>query len=329
MRSITIIFAVATFLPIALGFAATWMVLFPMLPADLGGAENLDRQSEHVRIPVPGGDSINGWYMPGNGTGTVLLLHGFGRTHNRMWRYGNFLHRAGYGVLTIDFRSARALHRKPTTLGHYELIDAQAALDWLGARTDVAREGRIGVLGESLGASVAIMLAAVNPGVSAVVEDCGFATGKLALEESCERWAHIPRWPFAQVLRWVGRGVTGYDPGACDVLSAASALATRPVLFIQGMQDDRFSTEQVNELWRAAGSKDPLWLIAGAGHNEGWALQRAVYEQRVLAFFDSHLRDRGNGIPPRPLASLSIPEPGTEHATENGKKALLIPVPVR
>jgi fermentation-respiration switch protein FrsA (DUF1100 family) len=328
MRSLTIILAAATFLPLALAFAATWMVLFPMLPMDLGGAENLDRKAERVRIAVPDGDSINGWYLPGNGTGTVLLLHGFGRTHSRMWRYGNFLHRAGYGILAIDFRSGRTLNRKPTTLGHYELIDAQAALDWLRARPD-GHAGRIGVLGESLGASVAMMLAAGNPDVSAVVEDCGFATGKLALEESCERWAHIPRWPAAQVLRWVGRGVTGYDPGACDVVSAASALATRPVLFIQGMQDDRFSTEQVNELWRAAGSKDPLWLIAGAGHNEGWIVQRALYEQRVLTFFDSHLREQGSGIPPRPLASLSIPAPGAEQANEHGKKALLIPVPVR
>jgi pimeloyl-ACP methyl ester carboxylesterase len=279
---------------------STWLALYPALPADRGGVADLDGDARRVRVAVAPGDSVDGWFVPGTRPATILLLHGYGRTHRRMWRYGQFLHHAGYGVLAIDFRSARAARRLPTTLGHYELIDAQAALDWMRAQPGPPRR-TFGVLGESLGGSVAMMLAARNPDVTAVVEDCGFASGRQALEESCERWAHLPRWPTAQVARWLNLRLTGFDPYGVDVLSSASALSTRPVLFIQGLEDDRFSPLQVHELWVAAGSKDPLWLIPDSGHTAGWRMHRGLYEQRVLSFFDQHLLGIGPGIPAQGL----------------------------
>jgi uncharacterized protein len=274
--------------------ASAWVGLYPMLPRDLGGVESLDGRAERVRVAVAPGDSVDAWYLPGTRPASVLLLHGYARTHSRMWRYGAFLHRAGYGVLAFDARSARAAHRLPTTLGWNELADAQAVLDWLRARQP---HGRIGVLGESLGGSVAMMLAARNRDVAAVVEDCGFASGRMALEEASERWAHLPRWPTAPVLRWLEWHATGFDPYAFDVIPAAQTLRHRPVLFIQGLEDNRFSPMQVQELWVAAGSKDPLWLIPDAGHNAGWKCHRALYEQRVMAFFDHALLGRGDGVP--------------------------------
>ncbi|MBI5709047.1 MAG: alpha/beta fold hydrolase [Candidatus Eisenbacteria bacterium] len=277
-----------------LGGGLAWLALYPVLPRDLGGAEDLDARARHVRIAVAPRDSLDAWYLPGDGRASVLLLHGYGRTHARMWRYGQFLRRAGYGVLAPDFRSSRAARRLPTTLGHYELADAGAALGWLRGQPGA---GRLGVLGESLGGSVALVLAARAPDVVAVVADCAFASGREALEESCERWAHLPRWPAAMLARRMSRRATGCDPYGVDVVPAVAALGARPVFFIQALDDDRFSPGQVRELWKAAGSKDPLWLIPGAGHNQGWVRHRAVYERRVRAFFDRALLDAGPGLP--------------------------------
>jgi fermentation-respiration switch protein FrsA (DUF1100 family) len=280
---------------IALGGIAL-LGLYPIVPLDLGGAPNLDRRARRVRIPVDENDWIAGWHLAGRRNAVVLVFHGYGRNHCRAWRYGAFLHQAGYHVLAVDFRSSRTLGRKPTTLGHFELPDAQATIEWV--RRQPALEGlRIGVLGESLGGAVALLLAARNPDVAAVVADCAFATGRLALEASCERWAHLPRWPSASILRSLIRNVTGRDPGQVDALAAASGLCDRPVLFIHGMLDNRFSPDQARRLWRAAGSKDPLWLIPDAGHNQGWKKHRAIYEQRVGAFLARHLLSEGVGLP--------------------------------
>jgi dipeptidyl aminopeptidase/acylaminoacyl peptidase len=275
---------------------STWIAFYPPVPIDLAGAENLDAKARHVRLPLEGGDALDGWYLPPRTGAVILLLHGYGRDHTRAWRYGGFLSRAGYGLLAFDFRSSRAAARVPTTLGHYEQADARAALAWLRAQP-AARSARVGLLGESLGGSVALLLGAESPDVRALVVDGAFANGRQALEDACERWAHLPRWPSAVLLRAMGRALTGHDPGGLDAITAASALRDRPVLFIHSLKDDRLSPAHPRELWRAAGGKDPLWIIADAGHNQGWVIHRHLYEARVLAFLDHHLLGKGAGLP--------------------------------
>lgn len=302
MMIAVVISTVVIALAIVLGIAVTRLVLYPMLPPDLGGAPNLDARAQRVHIPLSDGDSLDGWHLSGSGRGALVLLHGFGRTHHRMWRYGEFLNRAGYDLLAVDFRSSRRRARKPTTLGHHELPDAQAALDWLRALP--ALEGQpVGVLGESLGGSVALLLAAGNPDIAAVIVDGAFSNAGKALEDSCERWAGLPGAPTAALLRWIGRRVTGHDPGSIDVIAACEALAKRPVMVIHSSEDDRLTTAHATALWHAAGGKDPLWLIHGAGHNEGWRRQQGLYEELVLAFLERPMRGHGPGLPGGPRAS--------------------------
>ena len=274
---------------VALGFASAWTALFPALPQDLAGAADLDPQAEHVRIEVAPRDSIDGWYLPGSNGSTLLMFHGYGRRHDRMWRYARFLRPDGYGVLAVDFRSSRATDRKPTTLGAYEVPDAEAALAWLERR---APADRIGLFGESLGGAVALTLAAGHPEVVAVVADCPFASGTLAIEESSERWLHLPRALTAPMARQLGRVVSGHDPGALDVVPAAAALRDRPLFFVACECDNRFSLAQSRSLWHAAGEKDTLWVVPGAGHNEAWLRNRERYERSVLEFYALHLRPR-------------------------------------
>ena len=196
----------------ALLFAGwAWTALYPRIPADLGGVANLDAEARRVRIATATADSIDGWYLAGREPAVVLLLHGHGRDHRRMWRYGNFLHVGGYGVLAIDFRSARARNRAPTTLGHRELVDAQAALDWLRG-LPALRGHAVGLLGESLGGSVALVIAARNPDVDAVIDDSGFASGEEAIADFFTRIARLPSWPTPLVRAFAG-AVTGVDPG--------------------------------------------------------------------------------------------------------------------
>ncbi len=274
----------------AAGFVAlAWLSLYPALPQDLAGAPNLDARAEHVRIEVSPRDSVDGWYLPARNGATLLMFHGYGRMHDRMWRYAQFLEPAGYGILAIDFRSSRARDRKPTTLGGYELPDAEAVLAWLERR---APNDRIGLFGESLGGSVALVLAGRHPEIAAVVADCPFSSGKEAIEESAERRVHVPRWPTGPVAQGLGRVLTGHDPEALDVRPAAAALSQRPLFLVACVHDNRFSLHQSRSLWEAAGRKDTLWVVPDAGHNEAWLTHRERYERSVLEFYALHLRPR-------------------------------------
>lgn len=273
-----------------------WLAFYPPVPADLDGAPDLDRQARGVRIPIAR-DHLDGWLLPGEKRTVVVVFHGYGRDHHRAWRYGAFLHRAGYGVLTVDFRSSRAEHRLPTTLGAHELADAEATLTWVRA-APALRDQRVVLFGESLGGSVALVTAARARGVAAVIADCPFASGRRALEDTFEYWLRIPGAAPAAIAAMVGRGLTGRDPGALDAVAAAESLEATPLFLIHAEKDDRMRTRQAEDLWRAAGGDDELWMTPG-GHNQGWQRSRAEYERRVLAFLDHALAGRVRP-PPRP-----------------------------
>jgi dienelactone hydrolase len=284
LKALTLAFA--AFAILAAGSA--WLAFYPPVPDDLDGAANLDDVATRVRIPVAA-DSLDGWLIPGRGQGVIVLFHGYGRKHDRLWRYAGFLKDEGYTLLAVDFRSSRAEDRLPTTLGAHERADAEATWRWLRAQR-FARDAPAGVFGESLGASVALLLAAERDDVAAVVADCPFATGARAIEDTFRRKARVPAWPAVPVVRAIGRAVTGHDPGAIDVMAVAPELRDTPVYFIHTDRDDRMAPAQARDLWQAAGAKDPIWLIDDAGHNEGWQKQRRVYEARIAAFFGEHLR---------------------------------------
>jgi fermentation-respiration switch protein FrsA (DUF1100 family) len=278
----------------ALAAGGVGLILYPPLPKDLGGAPNLDPRARRVRIPVGDADAIDGWYLPGSRDAAIIVFHGFGRTHHRAWRYISFLERDGYHLLTVDFRSSRWKRRLPTTLGHHESSDAEAALAWLRAQPGLGGVP-LGLFGESLGGAVSIGLAARRPDVAALVIDGAFASASGALEDACERWARLPRQPSATILRRLGLALTGTDPGTMRPIDAAPALADRPVFVIHGLDDDRIGPARpARGRRRVRGS---AVMIPATGHNQGWLRHRVPYEERVRAFFARHLLAEGPGVP--------------------------------
>jgi len=295
-----------------LAAGSAWMALYPAVPADLGGVENLDGRADHVRIPVGEDDHLDGWVLPGRRPATVVLFAGYARDHRRTWRYAHFLHRVGFTILTVDFRSARKKHRKPTTLGHWELRDARATIEWL-RRESAMRLHRVALFGESLGGAVALTLAAERPDVAAVVADCPFASADAAISDGFSLVVHVPAFPLAPLARQMGRWVAGVDPGALDVTEALRVLEGRPVLVIQTNREDRFSREQADRIRAALGPGGEQWTLEDAKHNEAWLQHREEYERRVGEFLARSL-----GVPvsgsKAPTAVRRAPEKAAEPA---------------
>ena len=318
MRNAILLFLSALLLLVS---GSAWLALYPTVKPDLGGVENLDSRAERVRIPLGEDDHLDGWYLAGRTDAAVILFAGYARDHRRVWRYGQFLNERGLHVVTVDFRSARRSARKPTTLGHWELRDARATLDWVRQHPRL-RSHRVALFGESLGGSVALALAAERPDVAAVVADCPFASSDAAIEDGFEFVAKLPVFPLAPFARQVARVVTGHDPGAFDATAALRALNGRPVLVIQTTREDRFSREQVQRITDALGISGEQWTLEDVKHNEAWLHHRDDYEQRVGGFVTEHL-----GVPPTAADSRGHGTVRTESRSRAGAAPATTPVP--
>ncbi|MEV6374716.1 alpha/beta fold hydrolase [Micromonospora musae] len=111
---------------------------------------------------------------PGHQVPAVLLAHGFGGTKESVRDDAEEFAGRGYAVLTWTARgfgrSGGEIHLDSPD---YEVRDAQRLLDWLAARpeirTDATGDPRVGVVGGSYGGALALLLAAQDRRVDAIV----------------------------------------------------------------------------------------------------------------------------------------------------------------
>ncbi|MFG1843881.1 alpha/beta fold hydrolase [Micromonospora carbonacea] len=119
------------------------------------------------------------FYLPDGATAdrrvpAVLLAHGFGGTKESVRSDAEELAGQGYAVLAWTARGfGRSGGQIHLDSPDHEVRDAQRLLDWLAARpevrTDAAGDPRVGVVGGSYGGGLALLLAAQDQRVDAIV----------------------------------------------------------------------------------------------------------------------------------------------------------------
>lgn len=229
-------------------------------PADLGLA------FDEVRFTTADGVTLHGWFAPGADAGgaTLVVLHGHaGNISHYLVRIAEMHRRLGVNVLIFDYRGFGLSDGRPSEKGTY--LDAEAALDYLASRGDVAPD-RVALFGHSLGAAVAVETA-LRREVYAVVLEAPF-TSIRAMSERDYPW--VPG---------IGRALrTKYDS-----LSKIGDVET-PVMVIHGDGDETIPFEMGREMYDAAAEPKRFLPIAGAGHDDADVVGADAYYEAIAAF---------------------------------------------
>jgi len=102
----------------------------------------------------------------------VLLLHGHNAASSGMVRFMKLFYDRGYNVIIPDHRYSARSGGKCITYGHKEKLDAIKFLEYIAT---IDKDATVGVMGESMGAATALMLAAVREELAFCIEYCGYA----------------------------------------------------------------------------------------------------------------------------------------------------------
>ncbi|MGW2207775.1 alpha/beta hydrolase [Streptomyces sp. NPDC001781] len=242
-------------------------------------SETGQRSGVRTFLRTADGIAVDSVYDPGpavyeTGPAEVVFVvaHGFtgdvDRPHVR--RVARAL--AAYGaVVTFSFRGHGASGGR-STVGDREVLDLAAAVRWARG----FGHARVVTVGFSMGGSVVLRHAALNPGaVDAVVS-----------VSSPARWYYRGTAPMRR-LHWLvtrpsGRLVGRYgfrtrihdrdwDPVPLSPVQAAARLAPVPLLVVHGDSDGYFPLDHPRMLADAAGEAGELWLEPGMGHAENAA----------------------------------------------------------
>jgi fermentation-respiration switch protein FrsA (DUF1100 family) len=237
--------------------------------------------------------TLKGWYLPAQPDSRCIIIAA-GEQHHRNspgikpLLLGRDLVQHGYSVLLFDYRARGESAGKRSSAGDREQWDVLGAMDYVQGR-GISLD-RIGMIGFSLGAGVAIILAAKEPRIPAIVSDSGFLDSIPFLKRVPFYRVYLPAW-FAIPIILVGRVFFKADFSKVRPVKEVGKIAPRPIFFIHGADDHVISPHETEELHRASRNpQNPLWIVPGARHGRGYDLTRGEYVQKVVSFFQSYLK---------------------------------------
>jgi dipeptidyl aminopeptidase/acylaminoacyl peptidase len=239
---------------------------------------------------------------PGQRLPAFIVLHGFvgSKDESHAEIQARMLEQFGYTALRFDFRCCGESEGDRGQVRCFDQVaDAKNALTFLAQREEVD-PNRIGVIGHSFGAAVAVYSAGVDSRFACVVSSCGWGDGERKFRgqhPTPEAWARftglldqgrkqkretgksmwISRFdavPIPEHLRKnlspkaimeipVETAISMYEFRADDVVGN---IAPRPILFFHTADDGITPTEQSIRMFEKAGQPAELMLITGTSH---------------------------------------------------------------
>ena len=235
---------------------------------------------------------LSGWYIPAAHRcprGVIVLCHGIDGSRQSTLRHAPFLHAAGFAMVLFDFRARGQSGGRICTLGLREPEDLLAAVRWVEERPEL-KGLPIGVLGASLGASTAIMAAAREARILAVVAEAPFSQLDRAVDCNFQEICGGAAPFFALPTMWVGQAVLRKWGRDISPLREIAAISPRPVLIIEDAGDTLFPQRETRALYAAARSPKELWTVPDAGHCAASYVAPDEYHRRVTQFFTANLK---------------------------------------
>jgi uncharacterized protein len=222
--------------------------------------------AEELSLPSEGGVTLFGWRITGGGERALLFFHGnAGNAADRLERARILNRRLRLDVFLVDYRGYGRSTGSPSEDGLYR--DARAV--YAAARERGFPPRRIVVFGESLGAAVAVELAA----------DARTPCGALVLETPFLSVPAMARVHYPLVPRFLVR--SRFDSGA------RIGSVHVPKLFFVAARDEIAPPAQGRALFERAAPPKTLFLIPNAGHNDTYAAGGEAYWREWERFLAS------------------------------------------
>lgn len=265
----------------------------PTAVDSLSGSVSSDFPVESVQIPLnvgsrDAGSGVHGWLRRGaHGGGVILLVHSIRSNRVEMLGRAKFLNAHGYSVLLIDLQAHGETPGERITFGALESENVEAAVVFL--RENFPSE-RIAAIGVSLGAA-AIVLASHPLRLDAVVLESLHPTIEEAVENRLRLHLGELGPALSPLLLWQLTFRLNISPEALNPITRIGDLDT-PLLLISGTDDRHTTVAETRRLFEAARQPREIWIVPGGGHFNMHAYAGREYEDRILDFLDSYIRER-------------------------------------
>jgi dipeptidyl aminopeptidase/acylaminoacyl peptidase len=249
---------------------------------------------EDVTIASFDNTRLHGWWLQAaKEAPTVVLIHGVKKNRTDVLRAALVLRRIGFNTLVFDGRGHGNSEGRYVTYGYYERRDVEAVIEWLVKEKSIDKE-RVGLAGESMGAAIALQVAAHNDFIKAVWADSPFASLNRVSHEFIRSATHLPDALVSPVM-WTAKHMANYR-GSFDIETIEPVLLAAkincPVFLIHGTADQLIATEHSQLIYDALTCDKELWIVKGIRHARAARHAKEEYTEKLTQFFNQKLAQK-------------------------------------
>ncbi|MBK8619841.1 MAG: alpha/beta hydrolase [Anaerolineales bacterium] len=281
LTTVTVLSLALTFFILVFHASNRWTQSF-LHPARYIPAGNWLKQNnipyQEIELTAADGVKLAAWYTPPKNGAVILVAHGYGSS--RLEDIYVMFAQSGYGVLAWDFRAHGASGGEFSTLGYYEQLDVEAALDYALSQPDVEH---VGAWGGSMGAATIILTAAKRTEIEAVVSDSAFPT----LEDVMR--LNMPIEALQPLSVFFGEWSSVSDIDQVRPVDEIGKISPRAVFVIDGWQGAAVIMNSPYRLYDAANEPKQIWVEDGVPHLGTYGNDPLDYKKRMTEFFDKWL----------------------------------------
>ena len=292
VRAAFLIFVVVPYLVAA--FTTHWI--------KFTGAESTQKipgmEYEQVSFNADDGTKLDGWFVPstaGLSESSVIIASGRSPTKNLYLSYAGVLSNSGYNVLLFDFRGNGDSSGHKYSFAVNEANDIICAINYLKTRYAASSRYIFG-LGINEGAAALISAASKDGHLTAVVID-NVSGYEASLPDGLGDY--LPKWLEKTLLSLtrtaitmdIGRGNWGTEKLYNDI----SQISPCPVLFTNGLKNDKEDRIRTIELYAKAKEPKMLWMTPMPTERMPDIGIEMEYFKNVLEIFDFGRAKRQSG----------------------------------
>jgi fermentation-respiration switch protein FrsA (DUF1100 family) len=171
-------------------------------------------------------------------------------------------------------------------MGYLERLDIVGAAHFL--IDSLQLKCPIVVHGVSMGAASALLAAAEDSAIAALIVDSSFLSFDDTIVHHAKTWLGLPKFPIVDELILFTKWRTGFSSEDFDLRRAVQKIGDRPILFIAGGADTRMPPEIAQALYSASPSTHKsIKIIENASHGKAFEKDPKAYTNAVLDFLQT------------------------------------------
>lgn len=244
---------------------------------------------EDLALKTKEGFDLRGWIIPADprARGTIIILHGVSESKIAGLPVAKELHARGYNVVLYDSRCHGESGGRYCTYGYHEKFDAQRVIDRIVEKKNF-HVGKIGLFGWSMGAAVALQVAAIDARIAAVVAESGFASLRTVFDDYQKRMIKLPWHYLRNIVIKRSEYLARFKANDVAPVEAVRHISV-PVFLLHGTEDNLIKYNYSEKVYNAANEPKELWLVPGARHHDMMEVGGEEYTRRITEFFDRYL----------------------------------------